>query len=149
MLHLQMRLELEEDEPSRWSRSSIRCMAAILNCTFSFAMQMEEMEESHLKSASFACALNLIVDQCIKFFKMLLLFIERQRKSSSKSATFLVLTSEHHTKLQSCCQHILAHQSPNKVLDPPRLLCFGEGLKSNVRYLFEELVINAEKGKWR
>jgi hypothetical protein len=107
------------------------------------------MEDSHLKSANFVRALTSIVDQCIEFFKMLLLFVERQHKSLSKSTTFLVLTSEHHTILQSCCQRILDHQSPNKVLDPPRLLCFGEGLKSNVRYLFEELVINAEKGKWR
>ncbi len=149
MLRLQMRLELEEDKPSCWLRSSIGCMAAILDGMLSFAMQIEEMEDSNLKSAGFACALNSIVDQCIDFFKMLLLFVERQRESSSKSATFLVLTSKHHTILQSCCQRILAHQSPNKVSDPPCLLCFGKGLRSNVRYLFKELVINAEKGKWR
>jgi hypothetical protein len=61
MLHLQMRLELEEDEPSCWSWSSIGCMAAILDGTFSFAIQIEEMEDSHLKSAGFACALTSIV----------------------------------------------------------------------------------------
>jgi hypothetical protein len=96
-------------------------MAAILNCTLSFGMQIEEMEDSHLKSAGFARALTSIVNQCIDFFKMLLLFVERQRESSSKSATFLVLTSEHRSIFQSCCQRILAHQSPNKVRT--RLAC--------------------------
>jgi hypothetical protein len=145
ILRLQMRLKSEEDKPSRWSRSTIGCMAAIFDGMLSFAMQIEEMEDSHLKSASFACALTSIVNQCIEFFKMLLLFVERQRESSSKSDTFLVLTSEHRTIFQSCFQRILAHQSPNKVSDPPHLLCFGKGLKSNGRDLFEELVINAEK----
>jgi hypothetical protein len=76
MLRLQMRLESEEDKPSRWLWSSIGCMAGILNCTLSFGMQIEEMEDSHLKSAGFACALTSIVNQCIEFFKMLLLFVE-------------------------------------------------------------------------
>jgi hypothetical protein len=145
MLRLQMRLKLEEDKPSCWTRSTIGCMAAILDGTLSFAMQIEEMEDSHLKSAGFAHVLTSIVNQCIDFFKMLLLFIERQRESLSKSATFLMLTSEHRSIFQSCCQRILAHQSPNKVSDPPCLLCFGKGLKSNVWYLFEDLVIDAEK----
>jgi hypothetical protein len=116
-----------------------------LMARFPFAMQIEEMKDSHLKSAGFACALTLIVNQCIEFFKTLLLFVEQQRESLLKSATFLVLTSKHRRIFQSCCQRILAHQSQNKVLDPPCLLCFGEGLKSNVRYLFKELVIDAEK----
>jgi hypothetical protein len=120
-------------------------MAAILDSTLSFAMQIEEMEDSHLKSAGFACASTLIVNQCIEFFNTLLLFVEQQREFLLKSATFLVLTSEHPTIFQSCCQRILAHQSPNKFSDPPCLLCFGKGLKSNVRYLFTELVIDAEK----
>jgi hypothetical protein len=145
MLRLQMRLKLEEGEPSCWSRSTIGCMAVIFNGMLSFAIQIEEMEDSHLKSASFARALTSIMNQCIDFFKMLLLFVKRQHKSSSKSDTFSVLTSEHRTIFQSCFQRILAHQSPSIVLDPPHLLCFGKGLKSNGRDLFKELVINAEK----
>jgi hypothetical protein len=88
MLRLQMRLDLEEDQPSRWSRSTIGCMAGILDGTPPFAMQIQEMEDSHLKSAGFARALTSIVNQCIEFFKTLLLFFEGQCESLSKSATF-------------------------------------------------------------
>ena len=146
MLRLQMRLESEEDEPSRWSRSSIGCMTAVLNGVLSFAFQIEDMDVPQLKSIGFSRSLTSIVDQCIAFFKVLLLFVERQRESSSTSTTtFLVLISEHRTVFHSCCERILACQSPNKVSDPPCLLRFSEGLKSDVRCLFEELVIDAEK----
>ena len=146
MLRLQMRLESEMDEPSRWSRSSIGCMTAILKGVLSFASQIEDMDVSQLKSIHFSRLLTFIVGQCIAFFKALLLFVEQQRESSPKSTTtFLVLISEHRTVFHSCCQRILAHQSPNNVFDPPRLFRFSEGLKSDVRCLFEELVIDAEK----
>ena len=145
MLRSQMRLESEEDEPSRWSRSSIGCMTAVLDGTLVFAMQIEEMEDTELKSAGVARALTSIVDQCIAFFKTLHLFVERQRETSLKSATFLALTSEHRTTFRSCCQRILAHQSPNKVSVPPHLLHFSEASKYDARYLLEVLVIDAEK----
>jgi hypothetical protein len=145
MLRSQMRLESEEDEPSRWSRSSIGCMTAVLDGTLFFAMQIEEMEDTELKSAGVARALTSIVDQCIAFFKTLHLFVERQRETSLKSATFLALTSEHRTTFRSCCQRILAHQSPNKVSVPPHLLHFSEASKYDARYLLEVLVIDAEK----
>ena len=144
MLRSQMRLESEEDEPSRWSRSSIGCMTAVLDGTLFFAMQIEEMEDTELKAAVTAGALTSIVDQCIAFFKTLHLFVERQRDTSLKSSTFLALTSEHRTTFRSCCLRILVHQSPNKVSDPPRLLHFSEALKYDVRHLFEVLVIDAE-----
>ncbi|KAL3772701.1 hypothetical protein ACHAW5_002676 [Stephanodiscus triporus] len=140
LLRLQMRIESNEDEPSRWSQSSIGCMTAVLNGILSFAMQVEEMENTQLKSTDFARLLTLIVGQCIAFFKSLLLFVEQQRKSSPKSTTFLVLTSEHRTIFQSCCQRILSHKSPNKVSDPPRSLHISEGLKYDVRCILEEFI---------
>jgi hypothetical protein len=147
MLRLQMRLESEEDEPSRWSRSAIGCTTAVLNGVLSYAFQIEDnMDFPQLKCVGFVCSLTSIVDQCIAFFKGLLMFVERQRESSCKSTTtFLVLVSEHRVVFQSCCERILACQSPNKISDPPRLLRFSEGLKSDVRCLFEELVIDAER----
>jgi hypothetical protein len=146
LLRVQMRLETEEDEASCWSQSSIGCMTMVLNGALTFAMRIDDgMEGSQNQPDGVAHALTLIVERCIAFFKALLLFVEHQRESSSKAATFLVLTSEHRTIFQSCCQRILAHQSPKTVLDPPRLLHFSKELKSDVCYLYEELVLDAEK----
>lgn len=147
ILRLQMRLETEDDEPSRWSQSSIGCMTAVLHGTLSYAMQLDEMDNIPPYPTGVARALTLIVDLCINFFKRLVLFVEQQRGLSPKATTFLLLTSEHRTIFQSCCQRILAHQSPNAVSDPPTLLHFREELKSDVRYLFEELVLVTEKEK--
>lgn len=144
LLRLQMRLESEQDEPSRWSQSAIGCVTSVLDSTLSFAKAVEE-KKYVLKSTNLACVLNSVVDQCVAFFKTLLLFVEEQRGSSSKAATLLALISEHRTNFQSCCQRILAHQSLNSITNPPRLLHFSEGLKYDVRDLFEELVIDAEK----
>jgi len=146
MLRVQMRLESEQGDPSRWSQSAIGCVTSVLDRTLSFAMGMEEKENDVvLKSTHLAHALNAIVDQCIIFFKTLLLFVNQKRKSSSKAATFLALISEHRTIFQSCCQRILARQSPNSIADPPRLLHFSERLIYHVRYLFEEVVMDEEE----
>lgn len=145
MLRLQMRLETKEDEASCWSQSSIGCMTMVLNGALTYAMRIDDMEGSQNTLDGVAHALTLIVERCIAFFKALLLFVEHQRESSSKATTFLVLTSEHRTIFQFCCQRILAHQSPKTVSDPPRLLHFSNELISDVCYLYEELVLDAEK----
>lgn len=145
ILRLQMRLETKVDEASCWSQSSIGCMAMVLNGALTYAMRIDDMEGSQNTLDGVAHALTLIVERCIAFFKALLLFVEHQRESSSKATTFLVLTSEHRTIFQYCCQRILAHQSPKTVSDPPRLLHFSKELISDVCYLYEELVLDAEK----
>lgn len=145
LLRLQMRLATEEDEASCWSQSSIGCMTMVLNGALTFAMWIDGVEGWQNKPDGVAHALTLIVERCIAFFKALLLFVEHQRESSSKGTTFMVLTSEHRTIFQSCCHRILAHLSPKTVSDPPRLLHFSKELKSDVCYLYEELVIDAEK----
>jgi hypothetical protein len=115
-------------------------MTAVLNGVLSFAFQIEDMDVPQLKSIGFSRSLTSIVDQCIAFFKVLLLFVERQRESSSTSTTtFLVLISEHRTVFHSCCKRIIACN--HRI----RLLRFGEGLKSEVRCLFELIVIDAER----
>lgn len=148
VLRAQMRLESDEDEPSRWSQSAIGCVTLVLDGALSFAKDLEEKEnDSVIKSTSLGGALNAIVNRCVALFKALLSFVEEQRRgsSSSKSATLLSLTSEHRTIFQYCCQRILSHQPPAHVSVPPRLLNFSDNLKYDVRDIVEEMVIDAEK----
>ena len=148
MLRLQMRLESEQDETSRWSQSAIGCVTSVLDGTLSFAATVEEEKGegvTKFKCTNLSRLLNTVAKQCVVFFKTLLQFVEQQRGSSSKATTFSALTSEHRTIFQSCCQRILAHQSPTLITDPHRLLNFSEGLKDDVISLMEELVIDAEK----
>ena len=145
LLRLQMRLESEQDESSRWSQSAIGCMISLLDNTLSYAAAMEEHEGMVLKSTDLSHVLNAVVDQCILFFKAVLLFACEQRDTSSKAATFLALISEHRTVFQSCCQRILFHQSSlddDDMAGPPRVLHFSESLRYDVRQLFEETVFD-------
>ena len=138
MLRLQMRLESEQGErPSRWAQSAIGCMTSLLDSALSFALGIEDKETMVVKCTHLSHALNAIVEQCVTFFKTILLFVYQQRDSASKSAHFTALISEHRTIFLSCCHRILAQHSPST----PRLLHFSEGLRLDVRELLEESIL--------
>jgi len=138
LLRMQMRLESGVDEPSRWSQSAIGCMTSVLNCTLVYAQKLEKaFEMSFFQSNNFSGALNAVVGACIHFFTTTQIFLERECASSSKAPTFTALVSEHSTMFQSCCQRILAYQSPAAVSDPPRLLRVSDELRNYVQDLLD------------
>jgi len=145
LLRLQMRLESEQDMPSRWSQSAVGVVTSILDGTLSYGIRVEEDENTTSKSTSsrLSRTMNKVATQCVTLFKTLLRFVEQQREASSspKSTTFLAITSEHRTIFQSVCQRILSH-SPSTLFGPPSLLHFSEELKLDVRDLLEEIVVD-------
>jgi len=146
LLRLQMRLESEQDMPSRWSQSAVGVVTSILDGTLSYGVRVEEDENTTTpKSTSnnLSCTMNRVVVQCVTFFKTLLRFVEQQREASSspKTTTFLAITSEHRTIFQSVCQRILSH-SPSNLFGSSSLLHFSDELKLDVRDLLEEIVVD-------
>ena len=141
MLRLQIRLESVEDEQSHWSQSAIGCMTSVLNGVLSFVrrIETEQLDTYCIRSKQFTRALNDVVGASIIFFKMIRLFLAQESSSSSKAPTLGALVSEQITLFQSCCQRILAYQSPIAVSDPPCLLRFSDDLRNDVRELSNEI----------
>jgi hypothetical protein len=134
LLRVQIKLDFEIGGIYRWSSSAIGCVTAMMDGILLRIADYYEGKES-LVNANRIALLNVIVQQCISFYKNILSFVHNQSndRPKAKVAPLKAIIADHHgTTFVSCCHRIMDQKA------------LSDELKYEARVLLEEFVLDGE-----